>query len=42
MTSPAAVAGHPYAGLTPDTVLSAVEAIGLVPDGRLLSLNSYE
>jgi Ser/Thr protein kinase RdoA (MazF antagonist) len=31
-----------YAGLTPDAVLAAVEMLGLRPDGRLLSLNSYE
>ncbi|MBI2305678.1 MAG: serine/threonine protein kinase [Rhodocyclales bacterium] len=33
---------HPYATLTPDRVLDAIEAAGLVPDGRLLALNSYE
>lgn len=33
---------HHYAGLTPDVVLDAVESAGLVPDGRLLALNSYE
>ncbi|MEO8315372.1 MAG: serine/threonine protein kinase [Pseudomonadota bacterium] len=32
----------PYAGLTPDVVLAAVESIGVVADGRLLALNSYE
>jgi Ser/Thr protein kinase RdoA (MazF antagonist) len=32
----------PYAGLTPDTVLNALESVGLRPDGRLLALNSYE
>jgi Ser/Thr protein kinase RdoA (MazF antagonist) len=32
----------PYAGLTPDRVLDALESVGLRPDGRLLSLNSYE
>ncbi len=32
----------PYAGLGPDTVLDATEAAGMVCDGRLLSLNSYE
>jgi Ser/Thr protein kinase RdoA (MazF antagonist) len=32
----------PYAGLTPDTVLDAVESAGLICDGRLLTLNSYE
>jgi Ser/Thr protein kinase RdoA (MazF antagonist) len=33
---------HPYATLTPDTVIAAVEALGHVPDGRVLALNSYE
>jgi Ser/Thr protein kinase RdoA (MazF antagonist) len=33
---------HPYAALTPEAVLDAVGARGLRPDGRLLSLNSYE
>jgi Ser/Thr protein kinase RdoA (MazF antagonist) len=32
----------PFGPLTPDFVLSAVEAAGLVCDGRLLTLNSYE
>lgn len=31
-----------FAGLTPDTVLGALESIGLYGDGRLLALNSYE
>ena len=33
---------HPYAELTPEVVLRAVASIGMVPDGRLLALNSYE
>ena len=33
---------RPYADLTPDTVLDALEAAGLRGDGRLLALNSYE
>ena len=33
---------HPYEGLTPDCVISCVEAIGLRSDLRLLALNSYE
>jgi Ser/Thr protein kinase RdoA (MazF antagonist) len=33
---------HPYSQLTPDRVLDAIDASGLRPDGRLLSLNSYE
>ncbi|MBL8486553.1 MAG: serine/threonine protein kinase, partial [Rhodocyclaceae bacterium] len=32
----------PFAGLVPDTVLAALEGVGLRPDGRLLALNSYE
>ncbi|MET0216539.1 MAG: serine/threonine protein kinase [Burkholderiales bacterium] len=32
----------PYADLTPDCVLDALESIGLRGDGRLLALNSYE
>ena len=32
----------PYYRLGPDAVLLAVESTGLVPDGRLLPLNSYE
>jgi len=32
----------PYAGLTPDAVLDALEGAGLRPDGRLQALNSYE
>lgn len=33
---------RPYADLTPDLVLDAVESLGFVADGRLLALNSYE
>ena len=33
---------HPYARLTPDVVLNALEALGLECDGRLFALNSYE
>ncbi|MDH5263710.1 MAG: serine/threonine protein kinase [Betaproteobacteria bacterium] len=32
----------PYAGLTPDVVLNAVESVGFLADGRQLALNSYE
>lgn len=32
----------PYAGLSPDTVLDAVDAAGYATDGRLLALASYE
>ena len=36
--------GHrpPFTGLTPDTVLDALDAVGLRGDGRLIQLNSYE
>jgi Ser/Thr protein kinase RdoA (MazF antagonist) len=32
----------PFAGLSPNLVLDAVESLGLLTDGRLLALNSYE
>jgi Ser/Thr protein kinase RdoA (MazF antagonist) len=32
----------PFAGLEPDTVLDALDAVGLRGDGRLIQLNSYE
>ncbi len=32
----------PFASLDPDAILSAVESLGLQPDGRVLALNSYE
>jgi Ser/Thr protein kinase RdoA (MazF antagonist) len=37
-----AEADHPYAALTPDCVLNALESVGLISDGRMLALNSYE
>ena len=33
---------QPYAALTPDTILNALESCGLRGDGRLIALNSYE
>ncbi len=33
---------RPYADLGPDRILDAIESLGLVSDGRLLALNSYE
>lgn len=33
---------HPYAGLSPDRVLEAVESLGFHPDARVFALNSYE
>jgi Ser/Thr protein kinase RdoA (MazF antagonist) len=33
---------HPFSLLTPDSVLDALDGIGLRGDGRLLALNSYE
>ena len=41
-TNPASNPHAPYAGLTPDRVLDALESAGLRGDGRLLALNSYE
>ncbi len=35
-------AAQPYSGLSPDTVLDAVERVGFEPDGRMLALNSFE
>jgi len=32
----------PYASLTPDRILDALDSVGLRGDGRLLALNSYE
>ena len=32
----------PFAGLDPAAILGAAESVGLVPDGRILALNSYE
>jgi Ser/Thr protein kinase RdoA (MazF antagonist) len=32
----------PFSGLTPDTLLDALEHVGLRPSGSLLALNSYE
>ncbi len=45
MTEPglsATPAETPYAGLNPDVVLDALDAVGLRGDGRLIQLNSYE
>jgi Ser/Thr protein kinase RdoA (MazF antagonist) len=36
------VTAPPFAGLTPDRVLDALDSVGLHPDGRLFALNSYE
>lgn len=33
---------HPFSRLDPDTILDAVDSLGLRADGRLLALNSYE
>jgi len=42
VSKPPAVAATPFSSLTPDSLLDALEAVGLRPDGRLLALNSYE
>ncbi len=40
--APAPLPAPPFAGLDPDLVVDAVERLGLVSDGRVLALNSYE
>jgi Ser/Thr protein kinase RdoA (MazF antagonist) len=40
--APEPPSSHPYARLSPDRVLDAIESVGLHGDGRLLALNSYE
>ncbi len=40
--SPAAPPRHAYEHLTPDRVLDALASIGLLGDGRLMALSSYE
>lgn len=42
MNLSAADAAAPYATLTPDAVLAAVESLGIATDGRLQALNSFE
>jgi Ser/Thr protein kinase RdoA (MazF antagonist) len=39
---PSSPSDTPYAGLSPDIVLDALDAVGLRGDGRLIQLNSYE
>jgi hypothetical protein len=34
--------GHPFEALTPDAVMDALASIGLLCDGRLQGLSSYE
>ena len=41
-TATASPAHHPYAQLSPDVVLDALASIGLMGDGSLSALNSYE
>ncbi len=36
------VSATPYANLSPETILAALESVGLAPNGGLLALNSYE
>ncbi len=33
---------HPFDRLTPDFILDAIDSLGFVTDGRILTLNSYE
>ena len=37
-----ALAPHPFSSLTPDAVLDALASVGLLGDGRLMALSSYE
>ena len=39
---PATASDTPYAALTPDVILDALEAAGFEPNGGLLALNSFE
>src|SRR6185369_14250845 len=39
---PTPAADTPFAGLTPELVLDALDSVGLRGDGRMLQLNSYE
>ena len=41
MTTPGG-SHHPYESLTPDTVLDALDTLGLHGDGRMVALSSYE
>lgn len=41
-TAGARAADAPYADLTPEAVLDALDSVGLRGDGRLIQLNSYE
>ena len=34
--------GHPFDALRPESVLAAVEHLGVASDGRLFALNSFE
>ena len=38
----ASAQSHPFASLSPDLVLSAVESLGYAADARVFALNSYE
>jgi Ser/Thr protein kinase RdoA (MazF antagonist) len=40
--APARNAVHVYEGLTPDVVLDALASVGLIGDGRVMALSSYE
>ena len=41
-STPAPTSDTPYAGLTPEAVLDALDSVDLRGDGRLIQLNSYE
>ena len=41
-THPERTQSAPYAGLTPECILDALQSVGFLGDGRMLALNSYE
>src|SRR5690606_13593538 len=41
-TAETSLAVHPYQRLVPESVLDALEALGIAVDARILTLNSYE
>jgi Ser/Thr protein kinase RdoA (MazF antagonist) len=42
VSAPPPSSGHAFAALEPDVVLDALASVGLLGDGRLMALNSYE
>lgn len=42
MSATESTSGHDFANLGPELICDAMESLGLIPDGRLLALNSFE